>query len=144
MIAGSGLSIALGGQEVLDGVDLHARDGEVLVVLGANGSGKSTLLRVLAGLLRPDAGEIHRDGRCVLALQTPALSSRSAGANVVDALRWWGVERSERGPRAEWALAALGAAELAERRTGTLSGGQARRVTSRGSYNWQNQYISVP
>lgn len=128
MIAGSGLTIALGGHEVLDGVDLHARDGEVLVVLGANGSGKSTLLRVLAGLLRPDAGEIRRDGRCVLALQTPALSSRSARANVVDALRWWGVERSERGPRAEWALAALGAGELAGRRTGTLSGGQARRV----------------
>lgn len=55
-------------------------------------------------------------------------SSRSARANVVDALRWWGIERSERGPRAEWALAALGAGELAGRRTGTLSGGQARRV----------------
>lgn len=128
MISGTGISVALGDREVLQGVDLHARDGEVLTVLGANGSGKSTLLRVLAGLLSADAGEVHRDGRCVLALQTPALSSRSAEANVLDALRWWGVERGERRGRAAWALEALGAGDLAGRRAGTLSGGQARRV----------------
>lgn len=128
MISGAGLTVALGGNQVLDDVDLHARDGEVLAVLGANGSGKSTLLRVLAGLLAPDAGEVRREGRCVLALQTPALSSRTAEANVLDALRWWGVDRSERHGRAEWALGALGAAELAGRRAQTLSGGQARRV----------------
>jgi molybdate transport system ATP-binding protein len=42
-------------------VDLSVADGEVLAVLGPNGAGKSTLLRVLAGLLRPDAGHVRVD-----------------------------------------------------------------------------------
>lgn len=56
---------------VLTGVDLQLRRGEVAAILGPSGSGKSTLLRLLAGLDRPDAGEIWWDGTPVHT-RTPA------------------------------------------------------------------------
>ncbi len=43
---------------VLDALSLQVSDGEVVAVLGPSGAGKSTLLRVIAGLLRPDAGAV--------------------------------------------------------------------------------------
>ena len=46
-----------GSNEVLRGIDLHARPGEVVAILGANGAGKTTLLRIAAGLLEPTGGE---------------------------------------------------------------------------------------
>ncbi|MCB1183183.1 ATP-binding cassette domain-containing protein [bacterium] len=57
-------SVALshGGPPVLDGVDLRVHAGERISLVGRNGEGKSTLLRVLAGTVRPDAGEIVRQG----------------------------------------------------------------------------------
>jgi ABC-type sugar transport system ATPase subunit len=54
-----------GGARALDEVDLQARDGEILVLLGANGSGKTTLLRLIAGLERPSSGVIRIGGHAV-------------------------------------------------------------------------------
>jgi ribose transport system ATP-binding protein len=53
------------GVRALDGVDLDVAAGEVHCLLGQNGAGKSTLIKVLAGAHRPDAGEVHWDGRPV-------------------------------------------------------------------------------
>ncbi|MCG6658027.1 ABC transporter ATP-binding protein [Halomonas campisalis] len=47
----------------LDGVSFQVGEGEVLGVLGRNGAGKSTLLKLMTGVLLPDAGQIHIDGR---------------------------------------------------------------------------------
>lgn len=49
--------------EVLSGVDLDLRGGEVAVLLGPNGAGKSTLLRIFSGLLEPGSGEVALMGR---------------------------------------------------------------------------------
>jgi ABC-type multidrug transport system fused ATPase/permease subunit len=53
---------------VLDGLDLTIKPGELLAIVGLNGAGKSTLIKILAGLYRPDAGQIRVDGADVNAL----------------------------------------------------------------------------
>ena len=58
-----GVCKAFGATAALAGVDLRVAPGEVLAVVGENGAGKSTLMKVLAGVVRPDAGEMLLDGR---------------------------------------------------------------------------------
>jgi ABC-type sulfate/molybdate transport systems ATPase subunit len=123
-----GLTVQRGRAEVLCGVDLELRRGEVTAILGPNGAGKSTLLAALAGILPLAAGGLECRGRLASAGQITALARRSVRANVELALAWWGVPRGERRERATRALAALGAADLADRRATALSGGESRRV----------------
>jgi len=54
--------IAFEGHEVLGGIDLAVLKGEILTIMGGSGSGKSVLLRLLAGLIKPDHGEIRIEG----------------------------------------------------------------------------------
>ena len=61
-LSADGLRVSLAGTKVLHGVTVQFSAGWTAIV-GPNGAGKSTLLRALAGLLAPDAGSIHLDGR---------------------------------------------------------------------------------
>ena len=54
-----GLVKRYGGSEALRGVDFAAAPGELVAVIGPNGAGKTTLLSILAGIVAPDAGEVH-------------------------------------------------------------------------------------
>ncbi|MCO1656819.1 sulfate/molybdate ABC transporter ATP-binding protein [Pseudonocardia humida] len=127
-------------------VRLSVEPGEVLAVLGPNGAGKSTLLSVLAGLLRPtDPGSHvrlgdrtvtaagvhvppHRRGVGLLAQQALLFPHLSALANVAFGPRSRGRPRREAEATARDLLAAVDAAELADRRPAQLSGGQQQRV----------------
>jgi molybdate transport system ATP-binding protein len=125
-------------------VTLSAEPGEVLAVLGPNGAGKSTLLGVLAGLLRPDGGHVrigdrvvtdrgvhvppHRRGVGLLAQQALLFPHLSVLRNVAFGPQAQGSPRREAEARARELLAAVDAAELAERRPAQLSGGQQQRV----------------
>jgi len=83
MIATRGLSKSFlkDGQtiEVLRGVDLEIKPGEMVVIRGKSGSGKSTLLNLLAGLARPSAGEVKVAGTRLDALSPAAATAFRAG-----------------------------------------------------------------
>lgn len=59
----TGLRKSFGAQDVLAGVSLEVKHGEVFTILGPSGAGKSVFLKCLGGVLDPDAGEIYFDGR---------------------------------------------------------------------------------
>ncbi|MEM4160678.1 MAG: ABC transporter ATP-binding protein [Thermoplasmata archaeon] len=63
MLEVRGLSKVFGKKIVLDNLHFTVRDGEYLVILGPTGAGKTTLLRIIAGLEKPTAGTVLRDGR---------------------------------------------------------------------------------
>ena len=125
-------------------VDLEVEAGRTVALVGPNGSGKSTVCSVVAGLLDAEdgrvvlggrvldgAGRFVRAGRRQVALlsQEPGVFTHmSVLGNVVFALRCQGASRGEAVRRARAELTAVGAAHLASRSGGALSGGQAARV----------------
>jgi phospholipid/cholesterol/gamma-HCH transport system ATP-binding protein len=68
-----GIRKSFGALEVLKGIDLEVRKGENVVILGRSGSGKSVLIKIIAGLLRPDAGSVQVLGEDVDQLDSRAL-----------------------------------------------------------------------
>lgn len=67
------ISISFGEKQVLTDVSFELSCAETLVLLGATGSGKSVLLKLVAGLLKPDSGEIIIDGKNIVALREAEL-----------------------------------------------------------------------
>ena len=109
---------------VLRGVSLHVRPGGALLLLGANGSGKSTLLRVLAGLKRPDAGEVTWDGGTELPVAYLGhLDAVKPGLTAAENLAF-----AARGGACGAALAAMDLAPLRDIPARFLSAGQKRRL----------------
>ncbi len=121
--------------------ELDLGEGERLAVLGSNGAGKTTLLRLLAGLEAPTSGTVEVDGlpttdadlsvrrQIGYATQRAGLLSTSVIRNVELPLRWRGIDRATRRSTALAALQRVNAANLAERRALSLSGGEAQRVS---------------
>ena len=62
MIRLEGLHKTLEGRKILDGLDLHIRAGETMVIIGRSGEGKSVSLKHIVGLMRPDRGKVFVDG----------------------------------------------------------------------------------
>jgi putative spermidine/putrescine transport system ATP-binding protein len=129
-----------GTTRVLHGVDLDVRPGEFVSLLGPSGCGKTTALRVLAGLERATAGEVHIGGREVSSVPT---NKRDIGMvfqsyslfphlraidNTAFGLRRRGVGTTEARRRAGEALDLVGLGHLADRFSHQLSGGQQQRV----------------
>jgi branched-chain amino acid transport system ATP-binding protein len=71
-----GVRAAYGTIEVLHGVDLELRPGEIFALLGPNGAGKSTTLKVAAGLVTPTAGKVHIGGHDVTRVPAEELARR--------------------------------------------------------------------
>jgi putative ABC transport system ATP-binding protein len=130
----------------LDGLSFEIAGGEIVAVLGPSGSGKSTLLLCLAGILLPDGGDVRYRGRS-LASVSDAVRTRlrrddfgfvfqfgqlvpelTALDNVSLPLRLAGLRRRDAIGRAREFLGSLGVDDVAEKRAGEMSGGQAQRV----------------
>jgi putative ABC transport system ATP-binding protein len=135
-----------GGTPLLGGVDLTVPRGEWAAIVGESGSGKSTLLNIVAGLDRPDRGDVILDGHTLDFADDDGLAlwrRRHVGfvfqafhllpyltvqQNVALPLALLGTALRERSERAQAMLDAVGLASFATRRPGTLSGGEMQRV----------------
>src|SRR5438046_565171 len=127
-------------------VSLHIPAGRFVALMGPSGSGKSTLMNLLAGLDRPDSGEVIVEGQALSGLDEDGLATwrarhvglvfqfynlipvLSAVENVELPLLLTDLARAERRRRAETALAAVGLAARAGHRPQQLSGGEQQRV----------------
>ncbi|GAA4219017.1 ATP-binding cassette domain-containing protein [Actinocatenispora rupis] len=140
-IEAEGLVKRFGATTALDGVDLFARSGTVLGVLGPNGAGKTTAVRVLATLLRPDAGSARVAGfdvvrqahevRGVVGLtgQYAAVDEELTGTqNLLLVGRLLGLSRRDARRRSAELLERFGLADAGGRRAKTYSGGMRRRL----------------
>ena len=67
--------IAFESHQVLRGIDLSVMNGEILTIMGGSGSGKSVLLRLIAGLIKPDRGEIRIEGTDIVPLDEDEMLS---------------------------------------------------------------------
>ena len=130
----------------INGLDVDAGDGELVLLLGSSGCGKTTLLSALAGILHPAAGTIKVDGTEVTALSGSELTeyrrrqvgivfqafnlipSLSAVENVALPLLATGVRRRTALERARSILEQVDLGDRVDHRPGDLSGGQQQRV----------------
>jgi putative ABC transport system ATP-binding protein len=131
---------------LLEEIELDVARGEWVAIAGESGSGKSTLLNLIAGLDRPDRGEVRLDGRALPYDDDDALTLwrrrhvgfvfqafhllpyLSVAQNVALPLALLGRPAPARADAARAALAAVGLDGLADRRPGTLSGGEMQRA----------------
>jgi len=146
MLRAKDVFLRFGETTALEGAELVVDRGEIVAIMGPSGSGKSTLLYVLAGILRPDRGEVYLGDRRLdtmgdaarsrlrlrafgFVLQfgdlVPELSLRE---NVELPLRLVGVPKVEARRRAVSLLRELEVHEHADRRPGQVSGGQTQRA----------------
>ena len=135
-----------GGRAIVDGVSLQLRDGEMLGLIGPNGSGKSSLLRLLAGLARPDTGQVLLGGQPLHRMARRQVARRLAlVAQLADTDDALSAQDAVELGRTPWRSAlqpwspqddaivdqALAAVGMGHRRTSawrTLSGGERQRV----------------
>ncbi|MEU2061300.1 ATP-binding cassette domain-containing protein [Streptomyces sp. NPDC013455] len=136
-----GLTKTFGRTTAVDGVSLSAPRGHVLGLLGPNGAGKTTVVRVLATLLRPDAGEVRVAGidarrdpagvrrRIALSGQHTSVDDELSGrSNLVMIGRLLDLRRGDARRRAGELLSRFGLDDAADRPVATYSGGMRRRL----------------
>ena len=146
MIKVSGIKKRFGDLEVLRGVSLEVKEGEIVSIVGASGAGKTTLLQIMGTLLSADSGEVEIAGTKVLSLsekRTAEFRNRHIGfvfqfhnllpeftalENVMMPALIGGVSRKEAKQRAVELLEAVGLSDRAGHKPAQLSGGEQQRV----------------
>src|SRR5436190_20754865 len=129
-----------GDVSVIENLNLHIDDHELMVLVGPSGCGKSTALRMIAGLADRSDGKVSIGGRVVnnlapkdrdiaMVFQSYALYPHmSVRENLAFGLKMRGVPHEESDKRIDSAASILGLSQLLERKPKELSGGQRQRV----------------
>ena len=132
-----------GKREVVRGVDLSIKSGEVVGLLGPNGAGKTTTFYMITGLIAPTSGSIELDGTTITRTpmyrrarlgigylpQEPSIFSKlTVRDNILAILETLKLPSSERKSRLEEHLDDISLTHLADQRAYTLSGGERRRL----------------
>ncbi|MDD1719357.1 MAG: phosphate ABC transporter ATP-binding protein, partial [Methanoregulaceae archaeon] len=142
MIEAESLGKTYDRKEILRGISLSVRDGEILGLIGPSGSGKSTLLRLLDLLETPTTGRLTIFGedalepgsrfrlrrQMAMLNQKPVIFNRSVSDNIAIGLRYRGVSTGETRRRVASMLDEIGLSGYGSRAARTLSGGEAQRV----------------
>ena len=143
LLQAKGLRKRFGTREVVRGVDLAVRAGEIVGLLGKNGAGKTTSFRMVIGLLKPTAGTVSFRGRDVSQLpmyerarlgmgylaQEPSIFARmSVTDNIAAVLEIIDIPDSERAARLERLIGEFGLDKVRDSKAATLSGGERRRL----------------
>ena len=132
MLEAEGLAVIRGERLVFSDLGFRVAEGGALLLVGPNGSGKSTLLRLVAGLVRPEAGTVRWRGADALTdlaehagrvAYVGHLDAVKPGLTVAENLSVWGFRA-----RVAAALTAVGLAALADLPAKMLSAGQRRRL----------------
>ena len=142
----SGVTVQLGGRNIVEGIDMLAPVGQVTGLIGPNGAGKSTLLRAMLGLV-PATGSVDFDGADLIALprrsraqftafveQSSDTDARLTAREVVLLGRipfqsvWQASPSPQDAAHADTALAAVDMTGFADRLYHTLSGGEQQRI----------------
>ena len=115
---------------VLDGVDLHIAENQIVAVVGPSGVGKTTMLELITGLIAPDSGRVQvADVRIGYVFQEPRLLPwRTAVDNIAVVLRAQGEEREEARRAALSWMERVGLQGFEDYHPAELSGGMAQRV----------------
>ncbi|MEM0999802.1 MAG: ABC transporter ATP-binding protein [Bacteroidota bacterium] len=146
MLRAEGIVRTFGQLEVLKGVDLKVREGEIVSLVGASGAGKSTLLQILGTLDEPDLGEVYFENVNITRLKEShkadfrnaklgfvfqfhhLLPEFNARENVALPAYIAGMDRKTADARADELLAYLGLQARFDHRPSQLSGGEQQRV----------------
>lgn len=138
-----GLCKSYDGREVVKGVDLLVKRGEIVGLLGPNGAGKTTTFYMVVGVIAPNRGKIIFDNEDITALpiherarygigylaQEPSIFRKlTVEENIMAILETLPINRTERRRRLSSLLKELNISHLAGNRTYTLSGGERRRL----------------